>query len=272
MTNVDQPSLLDPPAKTPPKKLDTLHAREMLRKRFPPPEWSLMEEVAPSTGGGTRYADAIAVNLWKSRGHAIHGFEIKVSRADWLRELKAPEKAEPLYRFCNHWWVVAPRGVVQDGELPSNWGLYELRESGLSVGVQAPRLTPEPITIGFFASLMRRGHEQIHEIAAIMQRAAVEAAYGDIDKRVQREVTDRTRELTRLREHIATFEQQTGLTFSQYAGPPVRTVRLAMSLEPYCKWDDPSPFSRLLGVAEELEHAAVAVRDALARVEPKSED
>ena len=36
--------------------------------------------------GGGRYADAIAMNLWPSRGLAVHGFEIKISRGDWQRE------------------------------------------------------------------------------------------------------------------------------------------------------------------------------------------
>ncbi len=116
-------------------KFKTSDMRAMLRELHPTGEWALMEEVAPRTGGGTRYADGIAVNLWKSRGYAVHGFEIKVSRADWMRELKNPAKADELFGYCDHWWVVAAPGIVKPEELPAGWGLMEpVRRRGKVAG------------------------------------------------------------------------------------------------------------------------------------------
>lgn len=77
-----------------------------------------------------RTFDAIAVNLWPSRGLTIHVFEVKVSRSDWRRELAKPDKAEDACKVADFFWIVAPAGCVQDGELPPGWGLIEVRGDG----------------------------------------------------------------------------------------------------------------------------------------------
>ncbi len=243
--------------------LDTPHARNMLEKRYPPGEWAFMQEVAPATGGGTRYADAIAVNLWNSRGHAIHGFEIKVSRSDWLRELKKPEKAEPLYRYCDHWWVVAPKGIVKDGELPPTWGLLELRETSLVQIVAAPRLEATPITRVFFASLMRRAHDQIEQIADRKNRRAIIEAQSTMEREIQSQVDRRSREFQELRAQINKFKEETGIEFSRYSGPPIGLIKLAQNLHALQGYDPNGTLKKLTSLAEDLERAAKTVRDAL---------
>lgn len=251
------------PAPAAPVVLNTPHARAMLRKRYAVPEWAFMEEVAPATGGGTRYADGIAVNLWQSRGHAVHGFEIKVSRSDWLRELKDPAKAEPLYRYCDHWWIVAPRGIVKDGELPPTWGLLELRESSLVQIVAAPRLEPQPIGRSFFASLMRRGFEQLDSLAELKVREARNEVEKRVREATEQRVRDSTRELQELKGQLAKFEAETGLTFNRYSGPPIGTIRLAQKLQLLDGYRGDGSLARLSQIAGELERAASTVREAV---------
>lgn len=103
-----------------------------------------------------RIADAIAMDLWPSKGLEIHGHEVKVSRSDWLTELKAPEKCEPVKRYCDRWWlVVSDRAIVKAGELPTDWGLMVVSGNSTRVVVKAPRLTPEPVSREFMAPLLR---------------------------------------------------------------------------------------------------------------------
>jgi hypothetical protein len=45
-------------------------------------------------------ADAIARHLWPSQGLELIGFELKVSRSDWLREIKDPYKCESKKAFA----------------------------------------------------------------------------------------------------------------------------------------------------------------------------
>lgn len=243
--------------------LNTAHARQMLHKRYPAPEWALMQEVAPATGGGTRYADAVAINLWNSRGHSIHGFEIKVSRSDWLRELKQPEKAEDVFRFCDFWWILAPKGIVKDGELPPAWGLLELRESGITQVVKAPQLAPVPVTKEFFASLIRRSHEQIDAIAERKQREAVREAQADIDRRVASEVESAARKFREREEQIKKFTDETGIEFDRYSGPSIEMIALARKLESLNGWYNKGAYGHLINLAEQLGKAAETVRCAI---------
>jgi polyhydroxyalkanoate synthesis regulator phasin len=247
-----------------PVVLNTDHANLMLAQRFCAPEWALMFEVAPATGGGTRYADAIAVNLWKSRGHTVHGFEVKVSRSDWLRELKDPSKCEPVLRYCDYWWIVAQKDVIKPGELPPTWGHFELRASGLVQQVQGDRLKPAEIGREFFASIMRRGHESLERAAEMKSRMAVAEARAEFDRRVEREVSQRTRHFEELRQQVARFEAETGLKFNRYEGPPKRIVHLAKRLEHLSNYGSGDGFDHLEGLAKQLEGCASTLRKALA--------
>ena len=132
-----------------------------LRRAFPAPQFALFEQVANGTGGhARRWADAIAMGIWPSRGLLIHGFEIKVNRPDWQRELKHPEKSEAVQRFCDRWHIVAPAGLIDASELPPTWGLIEVSEKGKTKTiVDAPALEAEPLTRQFAAAMLRRHHE-----------------------------------------------------------------------------------------------------------------
>lgn len=236
---------------------------ELLRRRHPSGEWAYMEEVAPRTGGGTRYADAVAVNLWSSRGHAVHGFEVKVSRSDWLRELKQPEKAEEIYRYCDYWWLVTEKGLVKDGELPPTWGHLERRGSGLYTVKAAPKLEAKPLTRAFFASLVRRSFEGLERKASAIHADKVAELRAEYEKAKQDHRSSVKRELDTLHARIAEFEKQTGLSFNDYAGPPVEVVRLAQSIQKLSGWRGTKALARLDELARGLESAAVTVREAI---------
>src|ERR1700722_2637360 len=98
----------------------------MLAARYPSPEWATFFEVQNGTGWEhnrpgkkARRADALAFGIWPSRGYAVHGFEIKRSRSDWLRELTDVAKADAIGSFCDRWWlVVADTKVALDSEGP----------------------------------------------------------------------------------------------------------------------------------------------------------
>ena len=90
----------------------------------------------------------------------VHGFEVKVSRSDWLRELADADKAQAWKRYCHHWWLVAPRDVVKPGELPEGWGHLAPAGSRLRQVVPAPLLPaepmPSPIVVAVVNACMKR--------------------------------------------------------------------------------------------------------------------
>lgn len=100
----------------------------------------------PGNVGPLRTADFVALDLWPSKGYQVIGHEVKVSRSDWLTELRDPDKAEAWKQYCHRWYLVVPdAGLVRPGELPEGWGLLALRGSLLVRRHVAPVLTPKPM-------------------------------------------------------------------------------------------------------------------------------
>jgi len=115
-----------------------------------------LTQVAASTGGANNIADVMVLGAWHSSGNELEGFEVKVSRADWLNELKQPGKCLPSKQYCDRWWlVIAEAEMVKENELPADWGMMSVVNSQLKVIKKAPKLTPIPMSHDFIASLLR---------------------------------------------------------------------------------------------------------------------
>lgn len=212
--------------------------RMALKLRYPAQSHALMFEVAPATGGGTRYADAVAFGLWASHGHAIEGVEIKVSRADFLNEMKQPEKSEPVMRYCHRWWLACPKGLVTKDELPPNWGMLELNGGGiLTATVKAAKLSPVPVTLPFMAAMMRRNAGLDEEMSSRVVASEVARVVKETKDRLQREHDERLSRSLRQAEdglkQIETIKEQTGIDLNNYGwhhGGLLEAVKLAHSL------------------------------------------
>lgn len=189
-----------------------------LRERFCAPEYALFFEVANGTGSNIRrYADALAMSLFPSRGLTIAGFEIKVSRNDWRRELRNPHKAEEgIFKFCDFWWIVAPAGVVEKSDLPPTWGLLELGEKKLRQAVDAPRLKPTPMTRNFIAAVLRRASEADEGIVDEAVRRKDADREARFEERVEERVKYRVREFEQRLGAIQGIERQLGISLTDY--------------------------------------------------------
>lgn len=168
--------------------------RALLRKRYCHPEWALCFEVANATGtNARRYADAVAMNLFPSRGLALHGFEIKVSKADFRSEIENPDKSVAVQQYCDHWWVVAPAEAVDETLLPKTWGWLRVDNSRLVVAKQAPELDAKPVTRSFMAALVRRANEVDASEVDKLVRDKVDALRQEDEKRFERNLAARAR-------------------------------------------------------------------------------
>jgi hypothetical protein len=137
---------------------------DLIEKKYTGDAYAFLPQVANGTGGHKeRTADALVMSLWPSRGLHLYGFEIKVSRGDWLGELKKPEKAESIAQYCDFWYVVAPEGIANVEEVPPNWGLMCPSANGLCLQIkkQAVELKPKDISKVFLAALLRKASATI---------------------------------------------------------------------------------------------------------------
>lgn len=252
--------------KTKQKPTTAADVRTALRVRFAAPAFAMFEEVGNSTGFRTsRHADAVAIGIWPSRGYTIEGVEIKVSRSDWLSELKNPKKADEIAKYCDRWWVaVGDDSIVKEGELPPTWGLLVLRGEKLVQSTQAPMLKPEPAPRAFLAAILRRAHEGIQRqcTAAKAEGIAIGQASGPEEHAAK--LARKDEEIGYLKEAISTFEEKSGLKINRWeAGPVGEAVKELMALRLYGA--NTSASAELEKVANWIEGSARRIREELER-------
>lgn len=92
------------------------HARDMF--------WNEVKN-GPTWGGSHMRLDALAIaKSWSPV--RVYGYEIKVSRSDWIKDQKWMDYAE----VCNYLCVVAAEGVVDPSEVPNGFGLLVPAKTG----------------------------------------------------------------------------------------------------------------------------------------------
>lgn len=193
---------------------------DRLERRYSKPHWVFLRELRNDTGfQSTRACDALAVGLYHSRGQHMIGFEKKVSRSDWLRELKEPEKAEAVCQFCDQWYVVVPDAeIVKLDEMPQTWGLLHVKGNTIHTLKAAPNLTPRPVDRGLLAAIIERSIEQAVKPYLITKE---EAKRQELDAAFQRGKNSAAHELEsaeRLQEQVKAFEEASGLRVDAYYG------------------------------------------------------
>lgn len=205
-------------------KSNRLNAEIKLRLRamFGPPEFAIFFEVAVGTGfgGQRRKADAVAMDMWPSRGMKITGFEVKVSRHDWLREKGNPVKAEAIAAYCDRWALVTAFGVAEQHEVPPAWDWYELSENGdaLKLRQRGHETEAKPLDRSFVASLLRcatRGELLDIEVAA---NKMIEKERGQMKEEIERRIDTKTREAAVLLKRYGPIEKMLGhMTVDQFS-------------------------------------------------------
>ncbi len=128
-------------------------------------EWAFFPELRAGTGyksyrkkdNPQQRFDAWAINLYPSMKHLTIAYEIKVSRSDFLHELKHPNKRVQAMEHSNEFYFVVPKGLVTVAEVPEDCGLIEVNEQGITrVVKKAIRRTEVKLTWNFLASIARR--------------------------------------------------------------------------------------------------------------------
>lgn len=98
------------------------------------PRWVCFPEFRVGTGYGSRRhaaspeqrIDLFAMSCYPSDMFERHSYEVKVSRSDWLQELKDPFKRMAAFRMCNRFYFAVPAGLVDEDEVPDGCGLVEV--------------------------------------------------------------------------------------------------------------------------------------------------
>ncbi len=202
-------------------KITTGDVMERLAAQYARDEYVVLFDIGDAVG--TKYrrrADAIVIGCWQSTGRHIEGFEIKVSRGDWLREVKAVEKADPFLNLVDKWWLVCPDGVAKAEEVPACWGWKTLTKHGFRVQRPATLLPNADRDINrlFALELLRKSFRcqlDAPEVRAAL-KAASEIKEATITQRVSSEVSQQRHDGERLRERVEKFEKTSGLKLDDW--------------------------------------------------------
>jgi hypothetical protein len=190
---------------------------KILRNKFPASEYVIIREVSNASGfSRSRSLDYMLINLWVSRGLAIHGIEKKSNRSDWTKELKNPAKQEDHFKFCDYFWLLTDKeGVAKIEEIPPTWGWYHITANGTVRTMKAaPKLNPIPITRSFMCAMFRRAADLTNYVHLSEIEDRVEAMAEK--KKLQRDfqLEDKSRELDKLKEVVSKFEKSAGVQLS----------------------------------------------------------
>lgn len=207
-------------------------------------EFAFLTHVRNDGGfNASRTFDAVAVSLWPSRGYAIDVYEVKVSRSDWLRELKDPAKSEAAWEIGDRFWIVATAGVVDHDELPPGWGLIEayggkVTDEGLTgrklrtvkhaewhgepVKKSAKALVPRGLLV---AMLRRAGAVPDAQTPDERLISEAEARGRDAERALQQSVVEQYREsAAKARQAVLAFENNSGLRLTQMTEQELREI------------------------------------------------
>ena len=168
----------------------------------------------------SRRCDAVAIGMWKRSGYLIHGFEVKVSRSDWLREVKDTTKADPFIEKCDRWWLVTGDiDIARPSEIPEYWGWMNASKTGLRVQRPAKPLNEPSDAISrawAYALIQRAGGKSDGQLER--HRRELEK---QVTARLEAEYARRNRDhwkdtCEKLQEQISEFEAASGLELSSW--------------------------------------------------------
>lgn len=219
------------------KPISTTELGKLLRDRYPRDRYAMVFDVPDSVGvSQSRRIDAVALGCWKSGGRQIEGFELKVSRGDWLRELKQVTKADPFVQLCDRFWLVTgDASIAKLDEIPAAWGWMAATANGLVIERPATRLPGcgDALPRQFVIGLMRRMQDDLvrnPDVAAYIDER-VKLEIGHAESRVETATRTLRGRLEALESTVKKFETQSGIKLDDWRmGNVGKLVSSLMSL------------------------------------------
>ena len=201
---------------------DALHARYNKPSQGKPGEqYICIEEARSGAGfqGNNGQCDFLAINTWRSRGMELIGHEVKVSMSDWKAELAKPEKAERFARFCRRWYVAAPSALASEirHEVPPNWGLLSISDSGRATETVKPTPRDEPDDvpawwwIGWLAQIDRQHKRRLPYLIREGMEGERERLREEIERQAVRGREYEERRAEKVAENVAALRAATGI-------------------------------------------------------------
>lgn len=190
---------------------------EALRNRYARPEFQIEFEVTLSG----RRLDAVALGLWPSSKYMLVGFEIKVNRADFIREITNHRKAENWFATVDSFYFVTTPGVIEPSELPAGCGWFEYKNNKLRLKAHPRRdqtkraEMPREVAARLIARVSERDDAERRQIRLKLRAEVREELLADNAERgepMARQLADALSDLKDKTERVNQMEAAMGLT------------------------------------------------------------
>lgn len=191
------------------KPMTAAEVQACLKARHPQPEWIFATEfsIDPGFAKRQRRIDGLAFNCYPSKGHLLVGYEVKVSRSDFLHELKQPEKRQRAVAYTDEFYFAVPLGLVHPSEVPDDCGLVECWM--LDGRAMSRRRKPAPAFRRHRLNEMAESQKPRSFIAAVVRQFDPERLATEDRRRAENaehKVRRRDREVLELNEAIQGFK------------------------------------------------------------------
>ena len=117
---------------------------------------------------GSGYADIAQrrIDLFtisSEKGNYTTAYEIKVSRGDFLKDIKDKSKQRGARLYSTNFYYVAPKGMIQEDEVPLWAGLleYDFEEKRFNTKIVAPLQSRNTPSWGLVCSIVRRVNDAL---------------------------------------------------------------------------------------------------------------
>lgn len=162
--------------------------------------WSTFAEFRTATGytNHVRYIDFLAFPLWsKQKREGVIGYEIKVSRQDFIRDVKNfLHKQQDALDMCENLYYIVPSKLVDPGEVPEGTGLCWVNKAG---GIVVKKVAPRrklTYDIDQIAALMSAGIAKVEPIRMPIKWLGEEITQDQFNEMVESKAQKRFNELS----------------------------------------------------------------------------
>lgn len=138
-------------------EIDAPFIQAALKRKYGRAPWIYLPELRNASGhNANRTIDGYAIET--GTDPTLLAFEIKITRGDWLRELKA-EKYKEWFHLCHRLYFVTPPGLIEPDEVPDPCGLIECDSRGNTRYIRrgyCPTGAAQLLPLDFVAVLTKR--------------------------------------------------------------------------------------------------------------------
>lgn len=189
---------------------------EVLRGHFSDREYALISEVSDDASFRSRSLDYMAINLWPSRGLAMHGIELKSHRSDWLNEKKNPAKQESHFHYCDYFWLLTENeNVAKLEEIPNNWGWMTIKNGKIKRIKEAPKMNPLECPRSFVTCMLRRAADRTDLVHTSTITDKIKDSYDRGISTSKKDADNWKKKYEDIKADVSVFEKASGVNISR---------------------------------------------------------